>query len=139
MEGGVLDCRFAVEWESLIEAASRARENAHAPYSGYRVGAAVRTADGSIFAGCNVENRSYGVSLCAERSALAAAVTAGKPDFTALVVMTSSEPPAAPCGLCREALTELAPELPILLVNPTGAKREARLADLLPDRFELPE
>ncbi|MGH9381170.1 MAG: cytidine deaminase [Thermoanaerobaculia bacterium] len=125
-------------WDQLIAAAADVRARAYAPYSSFRVGAALRTADGAVFTGCNVENRSFGLALCAERAALAAMVAAGRREPEALVVVTGIDPPAAPCGLCREALAEFAPDLPILLVSEQGTRREVRLAELLPDRFQLP-
>lgn len=125
-----------MDWEPLIAAALGARERAYAPFSGYRVGAALSTAEGAIVAGANVENRSFGLSICAERSAVVAAVAAGHRSFTAAVVVTESSPPAAPCGLCRETLAEFARSLPILLVNPQGERRLVDLAELLPMPFE---
>jgi cytidine deaminase len=128
-----------MDWTPLIEAATAARERAYAPYSGFSVGAAVASADGRIFSGCNVENRSYGLALCAERSAVAAAVAAGARGLAACVVVADADPLATPCGLCRETLTEFAaPELPILLVAPDGRRRETRLGQLFPEPFRLP-
>jgi cytidine deaminase len=127
------------DWERLIEVAQEARERAHAPYSHYRVGAALLADDGRIFGGANVENRTYGLTICAERSALVSAVTAGSRRFRALVVITGSSPPAAPCGQCRDALAEFGFELPMLLVNDADERREQNLTELLPEPFELPE
>jgi cytidine deaminase len=128
-----------MDWTPLIEAATAARARAYAPYSGFSVGAAVASADGRIFSGCNVENRSYGLALCAERSAVAAAVAAGARVLAACVVVADADPLATPCGLCRETLTEFAPpELPILLVAPDGRRRETRLGQLFPEPFRLP-
>lgn len=128
-----------MDWTPLIEAATEARKRAYAPYSGFAVGAAVATEDGRIFSGCNVENRSYGLALCAERSAVAAAVAAGGRALAACVVVADADPLATPCGLCRETLTEFsAPELPILLVAPDGRRRETRLGLLFPEPFRLP-
>jgi cytidine deaminase len=100
-------------WKALLEAATRARANAYAPYSGYEVGAAVLGADGRIFAGCNFENASYGLALCAERTAVAQLVAAGGRKLAALVVVTTGPEPGPPCGLCRQTLSELADDLPI--------------------------
>jgi cytidine deaminase len=119
----------------LFEAAEAARAHAHAPYSRFRVGAALRTASGRIIAGCNVENVTYGLTVCAERNAIATAVALGERDFAALVVVTDADPPAAPCGPCRQVLMEFVPDLPILLVNAQGAEHRVRLADLLPRPF----
>jgi cytidine deaminase len=100
-------------WKALVEAATAARANAYAPYSGYDVGAALLGSDGRIFAGCNVENASYGLALCAERSAVAQLIASGGRGLTALVVVTRGPEPGAPCGLCRQTLSELADDLPI--------------------------
>jgi len=128
------------DWEPLIAAARTAREHAYAPYSRFAVGAALLMEDGSIVAGCNVENRSYPVGICAERSALAAAVTRGLRRPQAAVVVTATSPPSPPCGMCREALRELgADEMPVLLVNLDGERQEWSLETLLPFRFELPQ
>lgn len=125
-------------WDpALIEAACAARQQAHAPYSGFRVGAALATAAGRIFSGCNVENASYGLTICAERVAVASAVAAGYRDFTALAVAAS--PAAPPCGACRQVLAEFCRELPILLVDAEDPQhvREVLLSRLLPERFDL--
>ena len=129
-----------MDWEPLIQAASAARERAYARYSGFRVGAALVTSSGAIFPGCNVENRSYGGTVCAERVALVSAVAAGDPTPAAIAVVTDTSPPSLPCALCLQVLTELAaPDLPIRLVNPAGESREFRLDELLPHPFVLPE
>ena len=128
-----------MDWDPLVAAAAAIREHAYAPYSGFAVGAAVRTEDGGLFVGCNVENRSFGISLCAERSALAAAVGSGARRVVAAAVFADADPLATPCGLCRESLAEFGDEdLPILLAAPDGRRRETRLGALLPDPFRLP-
>jgi len=127
-----------IDWEPLIAAAHDVRSRAHAPYSRFTVGAALLMEDGSIIAGCNVENRSYGLSLCAERNAVTAAVGRGLKRPQAVVVVTSSSPPSAPCGMCRETLRELVEDVPILLVNGEGERLERTLAKLLPDSFVFP-
>jgi cytidine deaminase len=126
-----------IDWQPLIEAALSARERAYAPYSKYQVGAALLGREGTVFTGANVENRIYGLTLCAERSALVAAVSAGVTRFDALVIATDSAPPAAPCGQCRDSLAEFAIELPILLINTSGEQSARELADLLPEPFRL--
>ena len=120
--------------DMLVSAASEARKNAHAPYSGYCVGAAVLTTDGRIFVGCNVENASYGLSVCAERHAIAAAVSAGCRKFAGVAVVTQSDPPAAPCGACRQVLAEFG-DFPVILANPAGERLLTTVSDLLPDAF----
>jgi len=127
-----------IDWEPLVAAAWEVCERAHAPYSRFAVGAALLMEDGSIVTGCNVENRSYGLSLCAERNAVTAAVGRGLKRPQAVVVVTSSSPPSAPCGMCRETLRELVEDVPILLVNPEGERLERTLAKLLPDSFVFP-
>ncbi len=119
----------------LIRRALEVRRNAHAPYSRFAVGAAVRCADGTIFTGCNVENASYGATVCAERNAIAAAVAAGRRDFLALAIATGNAPPAAPCGLCRQVISEFSPDLLLLLCNPRGDLVRTSLGRLLPMQF----
>lgn len=119
----------------LITAARAAMKNAYAPYSKYHVGAALLCSDGSIVAGCNVENASYGATICAERGAIMTAVAAGQRAFDAAVVITRGPDPASPCGMCRQMLYEFAPRLPILLVAETGARRVVRLDQILPGAF----
>ena len=121
--------------QRLIDAAKKARENAHAPYSKFKVGAALLTKDGNIYSACNVENASYGGSVCAERNAVAQAVAAGEKDFTQLAIVTQSDPPAAPCGLCRQVLVEFCDDLPILLCNLMGEVIRTSLKDLQPLPF----
>lgn len=127
-----------IDWEPLVAAAQDVRLRAHAPYSRFAVGAALLMEDGSIVTGCNVENRSYGLSLCAERNAVTAAVGRGLKRPQAVVVVTSSSPPSAPCGMCRETLRELVEDVPILLVNGEGERLERTLGKLLPDSFVFP-
>ena len=123
-------------WLPLLEAAWQARDHAHAPYSNFHVGAALRTAEGTIFGGCNVENAAYPVCLCAERGALSAAVAAGlRPGgLVAAVVVTDVAVLTPPCGACRQALIEFAGELPILLAN-RHSRQLHRLEHLLPHSF----
>ena len=123
--------------ERLIDAARRARENAYAPYSEYRVGAAIATEDGSIFSGCNVENASFGATICAERGAIARMVASGGSSPIACVIVTSGSNPASPCGICRQVLAEFAKDMPIVLVGDGDVRDSTTLAELLPRRFEL--
>ncbi|MCH7728001.1 MAG: cytidine deaminase [Planctomycetes bacterium] len=120
--------------EQLIVTARDARQQAYAPYSGFEVGAAVLTKSGEIFSGCNIENASYGLTICAERVAMVTAVAAGYRDFAAIAVVTSGG--ASPCGSCRQFLAEFCDDVPILLVNADDATvEETQLTDLLPRRF----
>jgi cytidine deaminase len=120
--------------DRLIEAARAAQQHAHCPYSHYRVGAALETADGTVFVGSNVENASFGLTICAERSAVFAAVSAGARKFRRIVVATDSEPPGPPCGACRQVLAEFGSELEVESVGPTQSRRWT-IRELLPDAF----
>ncbi|MES2503309.1 MAG: cytidine deaminase [Myxococcota bacterium] len=121
----------------LIERAKHARSLAYAPYSNFQVGAALLTEDGTIFEGCNVENSSFGLTVCAERSALLSAVSQGHRAFKAIAVITQTNPPASPCGACRQVLAEFAPNLPIIIASTDGQIAETNLSDLLPMQFRL--
>jgi cytidine deaminase len=121
--------------DELARLALAARSNAHAPYSRFTVGAALRAEDGRTFTGANVENASYGLSICAERSAVATAVTAGARRFVGIAIATPTSPPSGPCGMCRQTLAEFALDLPILLVNDRQERIETTLAELLPLAF----
>lgn len=125
--------------QQLIEAALAVRQHAYAPYSKFPVGAAVLTEEGEIFAGCNVENASFGLTNCAERTAVFAAVAAGRSRFLALAVAT--EGGYSPCGACRQVLAEFCDDLPILIVDARsgGLVEEVGLANLLPRRFARDE
>ena len=121
--------------DPMLDAARAALAHAYAPYSGFRVGAAVRGRSGRIYPGCNVENASYPVSLCAERGALAAAVAAGETAIDEVLVVTARGPLCPPCGMCRQALSEFGPDVPVHLVGPDGTRATHRLSDLLPAAF----
>ncbi len=123
--------------DRLILAAQQARDGAYAPYSGYKVGAALLCENGDIISGCNVENRSYGATLCAERIAIARAVCLGHISFDKLAVVTDGDPPATPCGICLQVLAEFCKDLPILLANVQGRVLRTRLKNLLPAPFDF--
>jgi len=119
----------------LVRAARAVRDNAYAPASRFRVGAAVRAADGRIFVGCNVENASYGLTLCAERAAVCAAVAAGARELVAVAVVTGLDEPAGPCGACRQVLAEFGAGMTVVLAGHGERLRQTTLAELLPDPF----
>ena len=118
----------------LVRRARTVMANAYAPYSKFHVGAAIEADDGSVHVGCNVENASYGLTICAERMAVGAAVAAGKRKLVRVAVATAVEPPATPCGACRQLLAEFGLDLEIIAVGPTSERRW-RLRELLPEAF----
>lgn len=126
-----------IDWDALVEAAKEARNNAYAPYSGFAVGAAVLGASGQVFAGCNVENATYGLSVCAERVAVANMVAHGERELRAVAVVTGADAPTPPCGMCRQTLAEFAQDVPVYLAStqPGSLARTTTLAKLLPDAF----
>ncbi|MBA4017066.1 MAG: cytidine deaminase [Pirellula sp.] len=129
---------IVIDRNALIAAALAARERSYSPYSKFAVGAALLTSKGEVFTGCNVENCSYGLTICAERTAACTAVAAGRREFTALALALSGG--GTPCGACRQFLAEFSPNLPIYIVDADapGKIMETSLDVLLPGRFELP-
>jgi cytidine deaminase len=121
--------------DELLAAAREAQKRAYAPYSNYRVGAAVRADNGKIYQGANVENASYGLSICAERVAISAAIVDGARKIVACAVITASSPPVAPCGMCRQTLAEFADDMPVALSNHLGERSDTTLRQLLPHAF----
>ncbi len=119
----------------LLECARDARKRAYAPYSHYKVGAAIETVDGKVFAGCNVEDVSWSTSCCSERVALFKAVSEGHRKFRRIAVVSGSAQPCPPCGTCRQALIEFARDMEIIMGNTRGAVKVMRLKDLLPESF----
>ena len=120
--------------DALVEAARAVQQRAYAPYSRFRVGCALEADDGRVFVGCNVENASYGLTICAERAAVCAAVAAGARRLRRAVVVTDADPPAAPCGACRQVLSEFGRDLRVNAVGPAGAVSWT-MAELLPAAF----
>jgi cytidine deaminase len=119
----------------LRERAFAAMDRAYAPYSGFRVGAALLSSDGSVSEGCNVENASYPAGICAERAAVATAVSRGSRAFEAIVIATEAEEPSPPCGICRQVLVEFSPHMTIVSVNRAGRDQRWVLDELLPMAF----
>jgi cytidine deaminase len=122
---------------TLVEEAKAARENAVAPFSKFKVGAALRTKAGKIYRGCNVENCTYGLTVCAERVALLTALAAGERDFTAIAVVTQSEEPGTPCGPCRQLMWEYCGDIDVTLANLVGQRTEYKLSTLFPHPFSF--
>ena len=123
------------EIDDLLRVAHAAAQLAHSPYSNVRVGAALLSADGEVFTGCNVENASYGLTLCAERVAVTKAVSSGVTDFRVIAIATSLKDPLMPCGACRQVLYEFAPDLHLITQGMEGPRAEAGLGELLPKAF----
>jgi cytidine deaminase len=121
----------------LIAEATRSRGNAVSGRSGFSVGAAIEAADGRIFGGCNVENSTYGLTVCAERVAIWKALSEGVRRFRAVAVVTGAETPTPPCGACRQILWEFAGDVPVVSATSGGATKLYRMADLLPEPFEF--
>ena len=125
-----------IDEDALLGAAREVRQRAYAPYSGFRVGAALLDADGRVWLGANVENAAYPVTICAERTALPEAVVAGARDFVALAVVCDGDGPCTPCGMCRQVLYEFAPDLLVVCAGADGRRVRYVLGrDLLPDGF----
>lgn len=122
--------------DQLIQEATKAREKSYSPYSKFAVGAAILTRSGKVFTGCNVENRSFRLTICAEQSAVAAAVSAGEREFVKIAVVTGLVKPAMPCGACRQTLGEFGSGLDIITANTHGVRETTTLAELLPHPFE---
>jgi cytidine deaminase len=117
----------------LIEVASNARTYAYAPYSGYKVGSALLTASGNVYGGCNVENASYGISICGERTAAVKAISEGERDFLAIAVVTDDG--GSPCGACRQFLSEFGKDIVVILADKRGKYIQTSVGDLLPRAF----
>ena len=122
-----------MQFANLIQAASAARKQAYAPYSNFAVGAAVQCKSGAVFVGSNIENISYGLTICAERIAIGSAVAAGQREFVAIAVVADTTEPIAPCGACRQFLAEFAPELIIVSATTRGGQKIENLSHFLPD------
>lgn len=122
--------------QELIEAATAVRENAFAPYSDFRVGAAVETESGTIYTGCNVESASYGLTVCAERVAIWKGISRGEKKFGRIAVVVDTEELTPPCGVCRQIIWEFCGDVPVILANLQGKTETVQMADLLPRAFD---
>jgi cytidine deaminase len=127
---------FVSEYEALIAAAKQSRENAHAAYSNFRVGAGLRATSGRIFGGCNVENATYGLTVCAERVAIFKAISEGERGFDAIAVVTDSDSLTPPCGACRQLIWEFCGDVPVILANLKGKIEVVSMKELFPKPFD---
>jgi cytidine deaminase len=124
------------DYQALITAATQARENAHAAYSNFRVGAALRATSGRIFGGCNVENATYGLTVCAERVAILKAISEGERGFDAIAVVADTDALTTPCGACRQLIWEFCGDVPVILGNLKGKTETIAMRDLFPKPFD---
>ncbi len=124
------------EFDRLITAARQARENAHAPFSNFRVGAALRARSGRVFTGCNIENATYGLTVCAERVAIFKAISEGERGFDSIAVVTDTEGLTPPCGACRQIIWEFCGDIEVVLANLKGKKEVHRMSALYPKPFD---
>jgi cytidine deaminase len=122
--------------ENLVESAKEVRERAYAPFSNFKVGAAVETGDGEVFVGCNVESASYGLTVCAERVAIWKAVSEGKKSFKRIAVVADTEDLTPPCGVCRQIIWEFCGDVPVTFANLKGKVETVQMKDLLPRAFD---
>lgn len=122
--------------ENLIEAARNARANAHAPFSNFKVGAAVETVNGKIYTGCNIENATYGLTLCAERVAIFKAISEGETEFTRIAVVADTAELTPPCGACRQIIWEFCGDILITMANLHGAAKTLQMQELFPYAFD---
>jgi cytidine deaminase len=124
------------DYDHLIMIARQTRENAHAPYSNFRVGAALRAVSGRVFGGCNVENATYGLTICAERTAILKAISEGERGFDAISVVTDTDTLTPPCGACRQLIWEFCGDVPVILANLKGKTEIVQMRDLFPRPFD---
>lgn len=122
--------------QKLVEAAINVREKAHAPFSNFKVGAAILTNSGEIFTGCNVENASYGLTMCAERVAIFKAISEGENEFEKIVVVADTDELTPPCGACRQIIWEFCGDVEIVLTNLNGKTETIRMSELFPKAFD---
>jgi len=122
-------------YQALITAAKKAKLKAYAPYSNFRVGAAIRTKSGKVYTGCNIENSSYGLTICAERTAIFKAISEGEKEFTAIAVASDDKDFCPPCGACRQVLMDLAPSIDFIMIDKSGDQKVVALKELFPIPF----
>lgn len=122
--------------KELVEAATKVRELAYAPYSNFKVGAAIRTKEGKIYTGCNVESASYGLTVCAERVAIWKAVSCGEKEFTEIAVVADTKELTPPCGVCRQIIWEFCHDIPVIFANLKGETETVQMKELLPRAFD---
>lgn len=122
--------------QKLINKAKEARLKAYVPYSQFKVGSAILTENGSIFTGCNIENASFGLSICAERVTIFKAVSSGYKDFKAIVIICDMEEPCSPCGACRQVMVEFSPDMEVIMINLENKSKIVKAKELLPDFFQ---
>ncbi len=123
------------EYKKLMKEAEKARKKAYTPYSKFKVGAAVLSADGKIFTGCNIENASFGLAVCAERVAIFKAISEGSTKFKAIAVIGDTDKPCSPCGACRQVISEFGEDIPLIMANLKGDVKIKKIKELLPEAF----
>lgn len=128
-----------MNYQALVEEAVKAREKAYAPYSNFRVGAALETFDGKIYTGCNIENASFGLAICAERVAIFKAISDGCRDFKAIAVVGDTDNYCSPCGSCRQVMAEFAPDMPVIMVGANKEYQVQKVRELIPGYFSKDE
>ena len=124
------------EYDALIAAATKVRENAHAKFSNFKVGAALHAPSGKIFSGCNIENATYGLTLCAERVAIFKAISEGERRFDSIAVVTDTDSLTPPCGACRQIIWEFCGDVPVIMANLKGKVLQEKMSTLLPRAFD---
>ena len=123
------------EYKKLISEAEKARKMAYTPYSKFKVGAAVLSVDGKIFTGCNIENASFGLTVCAERVAIFKAISEGSTKFEAIAIIGDTDKPCSPCGACRQVISEFGEDIPLIMANLKGDIKIKKIGELLPEAF----
>jgi cytidine deaminase len=123
--------------KELVKTAMNTRERAHAPYSNFKVGAAIQTKDGKIYSGCNIENATYGLTICAERTAIFKAISEGEKEFAEIAVIADTDELTPPCGACRQIIWEFCGDIPVILTNLQGKSEIVQMSELFPRAFDV--